>query len=67
MGLLKYVGTPLFPGWRTVFHGLADLVRDTKWVTEYDETLRSFGYTDIRLTKYTAGSAAVISARKAQA
>ena len=65
MGLLKYVGTPLFPNWRTVFHELADLVRDTKWVTEYGETLRNFGYTDIRLTKYTAGSAAVISARKA--
>ncbi len=65
MGLLKYVGTPLFPRWQTVFHELADLVRGTKWVTEYGDALRSFGYTNIRLAKYTAGSAAVISARKA--
>lgn len=64
MGLLKYVGTPLFPRWQTVFHELADLVRGTKWVTEYGDALRNFGYSNIRLAKYTAGSAAIISARK---
>lgn len=64
MLIMKYLGTPIFPQWKTIFHELADLIRSTKWITEYVESLKDFKYKDIELYQYTAGTAAIISAKK---
>jgi len=64
MFFTKLVGTPLFPKWRNVFDELAHFVKNSRWIPEYLEALKRFGFIDIQLEKYTAGSAAIISAVK---
>lgn len=64
MHLLRLVGPVLFPQWKIVFRELAELVRTTSWIAEYEETLRRFGYQSIYIERLTAGSSAIISAFK---
>lgn len=66
MRLMKWVGPMLFPQWNIVFRELAELVRTTRWIAEYEEALKRFGYTDIHVERLTAGSSAIISAVKAR-
>lgn len=64
MFFMKIIGTTLFPKWRNVFDELAPFVKNSRWIPEYLEALKRFGFIDIQLEKYTAGSAAIISAVK---
>lgn len=64
MLLVKYLGTPIFPQWKTIFYELANLVRKTQWISEYERALESYGYENIEIKRLTAGSAAIISAKK---
>ncbi len=66
VGLMKYFGTPIFPRWKTIFYELGDLVRTTRWISDYLETLPRFGYKNILVERLTAGSAAIISAEKSR-
>jgi demethylmenaquinone methyltransferase/2-methoxy-6-polyprenyl-1,4-benzoquinol methylase len=66
MLFMKYTGTLIFPKWRTIFYELAHLVRSTQWITEYVEALRRFNYEQIEVNRLTAGSAAIISAKKSR-
>ena len=66
MFLVKCVGPRLFPEWRTVFYELADLVRSTRWFSEYVTALPRFGYRNIQTYQMTAGSAAIIYAEKGE-
>lgn len=65
MFLMKVIGTPIFPGWKIVFNELVDLVKTTKWISEYVDALPRYGFKDIEIQRLTAGSAAIISAVKA--
>ncbi|MFQ5864708.1 MAG: class I SAM-dependent methyltransferase [bacterium] len=64
--LMKSFGTPIFPKWKTIFYELADLVRKTQWIPEYVEALERHGYKQIELERHTAGTAAIISAKKGE-
>lgn len=64
MALLRVLGPGLFPEWKTVFRELSALVQTTNWIEEYRVTLNAYGFGHIRVRRYTAGSAAIISAVK---
>ena len=64
MFFMKYVGTPIFHKWKSIFFELATLVRSTQWITEYAEAINRFRYKKIQVKRHTAGSAAIISAIK---
>jgi len=64
MFFMKIIGTTLFPKWRNVFDELAPFVKNSRWIPEYLEALERCGFIDIQVEKYTAGSAAIISAVK---
>ncbi|MFQ5652090.1 MAG: class I SAM-dependent methyltransferase [bacterium] len=65
MSLMRVVGPLLFPEWRTVFAELVDLVRTTPWIAEYCRALPGYGFEGVEVQRLTAGSAAIITARKA--
>lgn len=62
IGLMRAVGTPLFPEWRTVFRELGGLVRTSTWLADYRQTLGRHGFKEIEVERLTAGSAAILSA-----
>ena len=62
--LMKIVGTPIFPHWRPVFKELGDLVKTSDWIQQYRNALPRYGFEEIVVERLTAGSAAVISAKK---
>ncbi len=64
MFLIKMIGVPIFPEWRNVFYELAPFVKNSQWIPEYSEALERCGFVNIKVEKYTAGSAAIISAVK---
>lgn len=66
MLFMKYAGTPIFPKWKTIFYELAHLVRSTQWISEYVEALKRFNYKHIEVDRLTAGSAAIMSAKKSR-
>ena len=61
---MKRLGSPLFPEWRTVFDELDELICQSQWLSEYESELRKHGIVDIKTQHLTAGSAAILSARK---
>ncbi|MFQ5604335.1 MAG: class I SAM-dependent methyltransferase [bacterium] len=62
MAILKHVGTRFYPQWRTIFYELADLVKTTRWLSDYTATLKKLGYQNLKIKRLTGGSAAILSA-----
>lgn len=62
--LLETVGSRRYPQWRTIFHGLPVLLRDTRWVNELVETLQENAFSDISLERLTLGTSTIVTARK---
>jgi demethylmenaquinone methyltransferase/2-methoxy-6-polyprenyl-1,4-benzoquinol methylase len=61
---LRHLGTPLFPAWREIFHGLPELIARTRWLAELDTALRASGFREIRIEPLTLHGSAIVSARK---
>ncbi|MFQ5752749.1 MAG: class I SAM-dependent methyltransferase [bacterium] len=64
MRLMKMIGAPIFPEWKTIFYELAALVQNTTWISEYTAALPRYGFKNIAVHRFTAGSAAIVSAEK---
>jgi demethylmenaquinone methyltransferase/2-methoxy-6-polyprenyl-1,4-benzoquinol methylase len=62
--LLQIIGTPLFPAWREIFHGLPALIEQTRWCDELQSTLRENAFRDIHMRYLTLYGSALITARK---
>ena len=62
--LLQMVGTPLFPAWREIFHGLPGLIEQTRWCAELKSTLHENAFRDIHMRYLTLYGSALITARK---
>jgi demethylmenaquinone methyltransferase / 2-methoxy-6-polyprenyl-1,4-benzoquinol methylase len=61
---LQSIGGALLPGWREIYHGLPRLIEETRWVTELEQALAEYGFSDIRTEYLTAYGSAIVSARK---
>jgi demethylmenaquinone methyltransferase/2-methoxy-6-polyprenyl-1,4-benzoquinol methylase len=64
MKTLQYAGTPFFPTWREIFHGLPRLIEETRWVPELHDALRQNAFHDIRMEPLTMHGSAIVTARK---
>jgi demethylmenaquinone methyltransferase / 2-methoxy-6-polyprenyl-1,4-benzoquinol methylase len=62
--LLQLLGTPFFPAWREIYHGLPRLIEETRWIPELMEALKESGFKDIRMEYLTLYGAGIVSARK---
>jgi demethylmenaquinone methyltransferase/2-methoxy-6-polyprenyl-1,4-benzoquinol methylase len=62
--LLQTVGSRKYPQWRTIFHELPVLLRDTRWVNDLVETLQENAFSDISLKSLTLGTSTIVTARK---
>jgi demethylmenaquinone methyltransferase / 2-methoxy-6-polyprenyl-1,4-benzoquinol methylase len=63
--LLERVAPRRHPEWRNVFDGsLQRLVSETRWVATFLAALRRRGYEEVRVSRLTFGSAAIVAARK---
>ena len=61
---LQRLGSPLFPGWREIFHGLPQLIEQTRWLEELPAELQERGFTDIRRQDLTLYGSAIVTARR---
>lgn len=62
--VLQAVGTPLLPAWRTIFHGLPELIEATRWCEALEHALARHGFTDIERRYLTACGSAIVAARR---
>ncbi len=62
--LLQTVGTRIWPRWRTIFYGLPEVVRATRWVPELESALDGCGFRETRVERLVVGSAAIVTAKK---
>jgi demethylmenaquinone methyltransferase/2-methoxy-6-polyprenyl-1,4-benzoquinol methylase len=62
--LLQTVGGRRYPQWRTIFHELPVLLRNTRWVNELVKTLQENAFSDISLESLTLGTSTIVTARK---
>jgi demethylmenaquinone methyltransferase / 2-methoxy-6-polyprenyl-1,4-benzoquinol methylase len=61
--VLQIIGN-FIGSWEIVFRDLNKVIRNTKWVEEMMYVVRQTGFTSISCDFYTAGTAAIISAKK---
>ena len=61
--LQQIIGIRFYPQWRTIYHELPNLVRDTTWLPDLTTLLRRYDYTEIHVEVLTFGSAAIVTAR----
>jgi demethylmenaquinone methyltransferase/2-methoxy-6-polyprenyl-1,4-benzoquinol methylase len=62
--LLQMIGTPLFPAWREIFHGLPGLIEQSRWRPELTCALEENGFRDIQKRSLTLHGSALITALK---
>lgn len=62
--LQQTVGVLFYPRWRTIYHELPKLLRNTPWVPDLVHALRRVGFSLITVERLTLGSAAIVTARK---
>ena len=62
--LLQTLGVSMYPGWRSIFYELPELIRTRRWTFEVIEILKENDFADISLESFTLGSAAIVSAVK---
>jgi len=61
---LQRLGSPLFPAWREIYHGLPRLIEQTRWLEELPAELQERGFTDIRRQDLTLHGSAIVTARR---
>lgn len=61
---LQRLGGPFFPAWREIYHGLPQLIEQTRWLEELPAELQERGFTDIRRENLTLYGSAIITARR---
>ncbi|WBY02996.1 class I SAM-dependent methyltransferase [Ramlibacter tataouinensis] len=61
---LQRLGTPLFPAWREIFHGLPQLIEQTRWPQELQAALQQRGFVEIRRLDLTLHGSAIVTARR---
>ena len=61
--ILRFAGT-FATSWKEVFDQLDGVIRQSEWVSETKDALRSRGFHRIVCSHYTAGTAAVVHAEK---
>lgn len=61
---LQRLGGPLFPAWREIYHGLPQLIEQTRWTQELEAALRERGFVEIRRWDLTLHGSAIITARR---
>lgn len=52
------------PGWLTMFEGLPDVIRSSKWKANLVLAMQAQGMVDIRVTEQSVGLSALVSARR---
>jgi demethylmenaquinone methyltransferase/2-methoxy-6-polyprenyl-1,4-benzoquinol methylase len=62
--VMHHVGPVLFPEWYTAFDGGFELVRRTRWLNAFTETLRKYNYDGIRRRRLSLETAGVVWATK---
>jgi demethylmenaquinone methyltransferase/2-methoxy-6-polyprenyl-1,4-benzoquinol methylase len=62
--VLQRVGSPLFPAWREIYHGLPQLIEQTRWPQELPAALRKRGFIDIRRLDLTLHGSGIVTARR---
>lgn len=64
LNALQWAGTPFFPAWREIFHGLPELIEKTRWVEELQQALADNRLRDIRVEPLTLHGSAIVTAHK---
>ena len=62
--VLQRLGSPLFPAWREIYHGLPQLIERTRWPQELIAALQEHGFTDVRRLDLTLYGSAIVTARR---
>lgn len=62
--LLQRLGEPLFPTWREIYHGLPELIQQTRWVEELTAALQRHGFTELHREDLTLYGSAIVTARR---
>jgi demethylmenaquinone methyltransferase/2-methoxy-6-polyprenyl-1,4-benzoquinol methylase len=63
--LLQKVGSWQHPQWKTIFYGLPQLLRETRWVAVLVRCLKENSFADIHVQSLTLGTSTIVTARKA--
>jgi demethylmenaquinone methyltransferase/2-methoxy-6-polyprenyl-1,4-benzoquinol methylase len=61
---LQRLGSPLFPAWREIYHGLPQLIEQTRWTQELQAALKEHGFVEIHRLDLTLHGSAIITARR---
>lgn len=61
---LQGLGSPFFPAWREIYHGLPKLIEQTRWLEELPAQLQAHGFTDVRREDLTLYGSAIVTARR---
>ena len=62
--LLQRLGGRWFPSWREIYHGLPELIRQTRWLEELTAALQARGFTEIHREDLTLYGSAIVTARR---
>jgi demethylmenaquinone methyltransferase / 2-methoxy-6-polyprenyl-1,4-benzoquinol methylase len=65
--ILQSAGRWQYPQWGTIFDGLPQLLRETKWVTDLIRILEDNAFSEISLQSLTFGTAAIVTAKRSEA
>jgi demethylmenaquinone methyltransferase/2-methoxy-6-polyprenyl-1,4-benzoquinol methylase len=61
---LQLVGGALLPAWHEIYHGLPQLIEETRWLRELQEALAENRFSGFRVEHLTAYGSAIVVARK---
>jgi demethylmenaquinone methyltransferase/2-methoxy-6-polyprenyl-1,4-benzoquinol methylase len=61
---LQLVGGALLPAWREIYHGLPQLIEETRWLRELQEALAENRFSGFSVEHLTAYGSAIVVARK---
>ena len=62
--VLQRLGSPLLPAWREIFHGLPQLIEQTRWPQQLPAVLQEHGFIEIRRLDLTLQGSAIVTARR---
>jgi demethylmenaquinone methyltransferase/2-methoxy-6-polyprenyl-1,4-benzoquinol methylase len=61
---LQRLAGPMFPAWREIYHGLPQLIEQTRWLEELPAELQQKGFAEIRREDLTLYGSAIVTARR---
>ncbi len=62
--ILQSAGRWKYPQWGSIFDGLPEVLRETKWPVELIRSLRENAFSDISMKSLTLGTSAIVTAKK---